>query len=124
MGEPNPKNWGGARIIAAPAPGSLAAAVVSPAEIARFAGWRRLDAVKIDVEGHEPEVLRGLFAAGLPRPRHIVVEYKLGWFAYEGLPGGMPDFLRSEGYTVRTVAGGPFDPSAPLPEDNLWASLD
>ena len=79
------------------------------------------DLMKIDVEGHEPSVLRGLFASPQLRPRHIVFEFKPSFFPLADPEGALWQPLRAAGYTVRAVDGQPFGASAP--EDNVWAEL-
>lgn len=54
--------------------------VVTLADIVRDAGLDRLDCLKVDVEGHEPEVIQP-FLRDAPRglwPRHLIVELKAG----------------------------------------------
>lgn len=79
-----------------------------------------LDLVKIDVEGHEFRILRSLFAATAIRPRDILFEFKPQDFSY-GDPAAELQWLRSEGYELRDVAGKAFVSGMPLPDDNLWA---
>lgn len=75
--------------------------------------------LKIDVEGHETAVLRGLFQDPVLRPRHIVFEFKPTFFPIADAEAQLWQPLRAAGYVVRTVDGRP--PSADNPEDNLWA---
>ena len=75
--------------------------------IVREAGLERIDFLKVDVEGHEPEVLEPFFAAACPslRPRLLLVEMK---------PGGGSQALESrileQGYRLeqRTRMNGLF----------------
>jgi len=122
MAQPHALNWGGTQIQPGrPAGGGHAIATAPLAEIARFCGWRRIDIVKIDVEGHEPQVLRSLFAPGVPRPRHILLEFKPSWFEYEGRPANIPSVLAANGYRVRDVTGQDYVAGQELPDHNLWA---
>lgn len=77
--------------------------------------------LKIDVEGHEPAVLAGLFRDPALRPRHIVFEFKPSFFPIADAEAQFWQPLRAAGYVVRTVDGQP--PGAENPEDNLWAEL-
>lgn len=69
--------------------------------------------LKIDVEGFELEVFRGLDWEGRFRPRHIIMECD-------------PDerekiaFLQLRGYSARLVGGAPADQVGDFPEGNLW----
>lgn len=81
-----------------------------------------LDLMKIDVEGHERSVLSALFDSTLPRPPNLLMEYLPEFFDY-GVPEGLPAWLASHGYDLRTVEGAPYQAGAPLPENNLWAQL-
>ena len=73
--------------------------------------------LKIDVEGHELQVLEGLDWQGVFRPRHVLVE-----FDPDGFPGARDAaaFLADRGYTARTVEGelAAFE-KTPV-ESNLW----
>ena len=84
-----------------------------------FLGAPNVDLLKMDIEGGEPDVLRGFFDAGF-RPAHIVIEYLPDDFARHA---GLPDILSGAGYILRSVTGASFNQVAPLPDNNLWASL-
>lgn len=79
------------------------------------------DVLKIDVEGHEPAVLRGLFATPGLRPRHIVFEFKPSFFPLADPENALWRPLRTAGYAVSDLLGQPFTDSAP--EDSVWAAL-
>jgi len=81
-----------------------------------------LDLVKIDVEGHERSVLASLFESALPKPPNLLMEFLPEFFDY-GVPEGLPAWLASHGYDLRTVEGAVYRPGQPLPENNLWAQL-
>ena len=96
---------------------------VRPArELAELIPADCLDLVKIDVEGHEFNILRSLLLVTPHLPRDIIFEYKPSEFDY-GPPATTLDWLRSLDYALLTINGDPFDPFSPLPEDNLWAHL-
>jgi FkbM family methyltransferase len=80
----------------------------------------RADVIKVDVEGHEPEVIDGLFLPDTPPPQHIIFEYLPRLFPRA------PEIvtkLCERGYQLHDVEGEPFDPTAKLEENNVWASL-
>jgi FkbM family methyltransferase len=68
--------------------------------------------MKIDVEGYEAEVFRGLDWDGPYRPRHVIMECD---------PGELEkiQFLRDRDYEPRTVAGHPISEVSAFPEGNL-----
>ncbi len=79
--------------------------------------------VKIDVESHEPAVLRGMLIASAFRPENIVFEYKPTWFPIADAETALWRPLRDAGYTLRTVTGDVLDIDGEIPEDNVWAVL-
>ena len=96
--------------------------VVSIEDLFREQGVGSVRLLKIDVEGYELEVVRGLRACGR------VIENII--FEVLGAPAGLSDrshLLLDEvkrlGYRLRTVEGKPWDVPGPLPENNVWASL-
>lgn len=95
-------------------------------EVIRFTGIAHIDVLKIDVEGHELEVLRGLSFDRLA-PKHIIAEY-LGESNDTKRPdildSELYEFLRQRGYRCRTILSEPVVSGKPLPECNAWFSLD
>lgn len=75
--------------------------------------------MKIDVEGHEPAVLRGCFASMRDRPRHLLFEFKPSFFPVADAEAALWAPLRAAGYEMRTVGGQPL--GGAVPEDNVWA---
>ncbi|MDE2980092.1 MAG: FkbM family methyltransferase [Gemmatimonadota bacterium] len=62
------------------APPTIPVRIVTLADIVRDAGLDRLDCLKVDVEGHEPDVIQP-FLRDAPHglwPRHLIVELKTG----------------------------------------------
>lgn len=94
------------------------------ATILRELGLSRCDVVKIDVEGHEDEVLEGLLQEGAPRPRHLVFEFVPQAFAYGGRAERMLAWLTEAGYELKSVEGRPYQPGMELSDGNLWASRE
>jgi len=93
------------------APPTIPVRVVTLADIVTDAGLDRLDCLKVDVEGHEAEVIQP-FLRDAPRglwPRHLVVELKTG-----GRDGprsaGLEAWLVARGYRLelRTRLNGLF----------------
>jgi FkbM family methyltransferase len=80
-----------------------------------------VDVVKMDVEGFEPAVLRGLLDSSLPPPRHIIFE-----FIPQVFPSGLEAMrlLDDAGYRIRQVSGEQFITGKKPLDDNLWATLD
>jgi FkbM family methyltransferase len=78
--------------------------------------------IKIDVEGFEQQVLRGLDFAGPFRPRNIIMEYEpmLSKTAWDGL-AGVQQFFSSRGYEALDIAGRPLTADQSLIEANIWA---
>jgi FkbM family methyltransferase len=76
--------------------------------------------MKIDVEGHEPEVFRGLDFDAKYAPEHIISEYCVleGKISVEMEDGSR--LLRAKGYEPFTVEGSAYTAGEPLPENNLW----
>lgn len=102
-------------------PGAMVVPAIPLAELLRRLNVPQVDVMKIDVEGFEPTVLRGLFRPGTPKPRHIFFEY---------FPKGFDScaetvaLLRGAGYSIRQVTGEPFADGMKPADDNLWASLE
>lgn len=126
------RNSGESRLIRADsgggaAPGSDASGLVAPdpeapgatipvdvitlADVVREAGLRRIDCLKVDVEGHEAEVIQP-YLRGSPRalwPRRLIVE--LGQAHRDGQRSpGLADWLTARGYrpVLRTRLNGLF----------------
>jgi FkbM family methyltransferase len=81
----------------------------------------RCDVMKIDVEGMELDVLRGVDFDGILRPRNIILEYiheLQGSNAVD--PESVTSLLLEKRYELRDVTGRPIN-HHPLPENNLWA---
>jgi FkbM family methyltransferase len=79
-----------------------------------------IDVMKVDVEGFEPHVLRGLFDRRGPFPRNIFFEYLPQSFT---TCDETVSLIRAAGYSIRQVNGEPFEPPMKPLENNLWASL-
>jgi FkbM family methyltransferase len=74
--------------------------------------------LKIDVEGHEYQVLQGLDWRGQYRPNNIILEFDP--VAFNEATNAM-SYLREQGYVPYTVNGVPLDNNVTTPpEHNLW----
>jgi FkbM family methyltransferase len=123
MLEPPPTQLGTSKMAGATA-GDYWSGGYRLATILRELVLSRCDVVKIDVEGHEDEVLEGLLQEGAPRPRHIVFEFVPQAFAYGGRAERMLSWLTAAGYALKTIEGRPYESGLELPDHNLWASRE
>jgi FkbM family methyltransferase len=73
--------------------------------------------LKIDVEGHEPSVLRGMVFTGPFRPENVLIEVEP---AFGESAGTAIEILRLAGYDAYTVGGQPLRKGMHIPENNLW----
>jgi hypothetical protein len=81
----------------------------------------RIRLLKIDVEGYELSVLRGLGAA-LGMIDHIIVELLDAGAAQSEKTSQVLDLLRSNGFHLRTITGESWEEAKDLPENNLLAA--
>lgn len=77
----------------------------------------RIKLLKIDVEGSELSVLRGLDFNGKYRPEHLIIECYTELF-----PQAIAcfEYLQSKDYDAMTVDGKPIKACKDLPEQNVW----
>lgn len=89
-------------------------------KVLRERGIRHVRLLKIDVEGYELEVLRGL-ASQADCVEHVVLEMLDN--ADGKNTSDVLQVLREQGFNqFRTVDGEVWEPPAELPESNLWGS--
>jgi hypothetical protein len=78
----------------------------------------RIRLLKIDVEGYELAVLKGV-AASLQRVENVIFE------ALPDLPveqtNEIKTLLTSQNFSFFTIAGSPWEVGRSLPESNVWA---
>lgn len=75
--------------------------------------------VKIDAEGFEPEVLKGM-ESSFAMTENLVLEMLPSTGAGQGRDAILG--LRERGFRLRTVTGEPFAGEAGIPENNVWAT--
>ncbi len=118
---PKNRNWGQARIGSEPKD-AITFNVFSQRldSVLEQLKVETIDLMKVDVEGAELRVLKGLLEGGAYRPRHIILEHEPTVFdeAKECIR-----YLEKMGYVLRTVDGAPFIEGAVAPESNIWAKL-
>jgi FkbM family methyltransferase len=122
LNAPNPGNLGTTRVSAPGARLDAAqnvVAVVPLYELLTAAGVTSIRLMKIDVEGFEFEVFRGMDLVGGVRPESILMEYSREVSNASALRSSF-DLLESAGYQAHMVTGERFEPSGTLPEENLW----
>lgn len=92
-----------------------------------YVGVTGIDVMKIDIEGHEIDAMRGLTLNSPRAPQHIIVEY----WGSDDPTGGRPlreseiySYLLAHGYRCRTIHGDPADALVDLPECNVWFALE
>ncbi len=83
-------------------------------------GGRMVDVLKIDVEGFELDVLRGL-GEKLANVRQIIFEF-LNPAGQEAKSHSLVEFLLSSGFELRNVKGEAWKEGDDVPERNLWAA--
>ena len=89
--------------------------------LARIKPQQRIRLMKIDVEGHELEVFKGLDWSGPFRPENIITEFDPSLLLHaNGSPEEFLKFFDENDYDVLAITGEPFHNSLPLPEENVW----
>jgi len=78
---------------------------------------QRIDLVKIDVEGHELDVLNSLFEQNI-FPLNIIFEFIPHLFTQSPAVIGL---LTMKGYIIKDIEGNSHSPENKVPEQNLWA---
>jgi len=77
--------------------------------------------LKIDVEGHELEVFKGLDWCGPFRPENIISEFNPSLLlGANHRPEEFLKFFEENGYDALTINGDPFRNELAPPEENIW----
>jgi FkbM family methyltransferase len=85
---------------------------------------RRIDLLKIDVEGAEFDALAPLIKIPSLRPRQLFFEFLPGQFDYRLGAREFLGFLETGGYALFDILGRPYTWGGELPEHNVWARLE
>src|ERR1035437_2455499 len=80
----------------------------------------QISLLKIDVEGYEFEVFRGMNFNSAYRPKNIIMEYTERVAKNTDVLKGSFELLCNQRYEPLTVTGEKYNPSVALPEENLW----
>jgi FkbM family methyltransferase len=80
-------------------------------------GLQKIDLIKIDVEGHEFDVLSGLFQHNI-FPPNIIFEHIPDIFTR---CADLINLLKHAGYIIKDIDGNNYTDSKKVPEQNLWA---
>jgi len=91
------------------------------AELAAQLNLDRIDVLKIDVEGHDLQVIDGALSNATARPAHILFEYIHESFDYGVAADAIESRFAALGYSLATIDGAPYAPGRIIPEGNLWA---
>jgi FkbM family methyltransferase len=90
-------------------------------DVAKLFNLKYVSLLKIDVEGHEMQVLRGLDWNKTYKPHNILCEYidhsgrESGYF-----PTELSAFLEDRGYVAFNVVGEKLSRGDSIPESNVW----
>ena len=89
-------------------------------ELLRYLKIKEIDLIKIDIEGYEMNVFKGLFTDNNVRPKNIVMEFS-GLMERTGYT--MDDcynYFIALGYRAYDVLGGEYKLGDSVPECNIW----
>jgi FkbM family methyltransferase len=94
--------------------------MIQVAQLMENCGDRLVRLIKIDVEGYEPNVVKGV-GVHLPNVENIILEI-LPDSMDRAETSSMIISLREHGYELLTVRGETWKHGTQLPENNLWAT--
>lgn len=92
------------------------ASFVSISDLLSLAGNEAVELIKIDIEGQEWALIQQLPLTGPLAPRNIIVEL----WEHNPTCRVVFEFLKSHGYTARTVSGQVLESLSEVPESNVW----
>jgi FkbM family methyltransferase len=78
---------------------------------------QHIDLIKIDVEGHEADVMNSLFQEGI-FPSNVIFEYIPSIFEQSS---EVVALFEANGYAIKDIEGNPYQGQEKVPEQNLWA---
>jgi FkbM family methyltransferase len=117
---PPPDNWGLSREVTQREGFTYTAMAFRLDNFLSNAGIKTVDVVKIDVEGSELKVLKGMLSSGQYAPHHIVFEFVPTHF---GEADDAVNYLIGMNYELFNVLGEPFvrGTNDTVPDGNVWA---
>lgn len=80
----------------------------------------RIDLLKMDVEGFEYSVLKGMDFDGRLRPRNLVIEHNGLADHYDQGGGSVFEFMAARDYEALDISGSPAQETNQLDESNVW----
>lgn len=119
--QPDPANQGKTRIAVAHEAAAYYASTVRLSDIfAREVQGEQVTLLKIDVEGMELAVLRGVDWTPPMKPQNIIIEVNECIQRAGESAATVQSFLAEKGYEALTVEGDPYDPLIEPTESNIW----
>lgn len=123
MDPPVPGNFGTGKVVADPVSGGIWVHSATFQQVLTAAGMQRVDVVKMDVEGHEIEALRGIDFEAEGCPRHLILEQEPA-VSDESRFQEVWHLLKSKGYQPFDVHGSPLAFGNRPVENNVWWTRD
>jgi FkbM family methyltransferase len=120
---PVPGNFGTGKVVADPVSGGIGVHSATFQQVLTAAGMQRVDLVKMDAEGHEFEVLRGIDFESDGCPRHLILEQEPA-ISDESRFQKVWHLLKSKGYEPFDVEGSPLAFGERPVENNVWWTRD
>ena len=99
-----------------------AIACVSIEQLLEYIG-QPIDVMKMDVEGFEWEILKGLGTNNAFKPKNIIMEFKDHTCSDNFDKGKFIEFINELGYAAFSVSGTELTDYRELPEHNIWLKL-
>lgn len=99
-----------------------AIACVSISQLLEYIG-QPIDVMKMDVEGFEWEILKGLATSNAFKPKNIIMEFKDHACSDNFDKAKFIEFINELGYAAFSVSGTELTDYRELPEHNIWLKL-